>query len=90
MSDCAVTIDPGTLLNDPHARQVEFDGEASGDKYRFAVRYDVLEALCGQAPDGDAIQLARAHAATIATAAARSLARGYDREVVVVSENDLD
>lgn len=89
MSDCAVTIDPASFLNDGDARQVEFDGEASGDTYRFAVRYDVLEALAGRRPNGDALPLARVHVAAIATAAAHALSRGYDRELVIVSENDL-
>lgn len=90
MSDCAVTIDAATLLDDPGVRQVEFAGEASGDTYRFAVRYDVLEALCGRDPEGEAVVIARAHADAIATAAAHALARGYDEELVIVSENDLD
>ena len=89
MSDGTVTIDGATLEDDPDSHQIEFAGEASGDVYRFAVRYDVLEALCGRRPDGEAVAIARVHADAIAKAAAHALARGYDRELVVVSENDL-
>ena len=89
MSDTSVTIDPATLLDDPDALQVEFDGEASGDTYRFAVRYDALQALCGRYPNGEAIAIARTHSDAIARAAAHALARGYDQEMVIVSENDL-
>lgn len=89
MSDYAVTIDLATLSDDPEARHVEFDGEASGDTYRFAICYDTLEALAGRRPDGDALALARAHVAAVCAAAAHALARAYDRELVIVSENDL-
>lgn len=89
MSDCTVTIDTATLLDDPDAHQVEFAGEASGDAYRFAVRYDVLEALCGRWPNGQAVAIAREQVDAIAAAAAHALARGFDREPVIVSENDL-
>lgn len=90
MSECAVTIDAGSFFNDIEARQVEFDGEASGDTFRFAVRYDVLEALAGRLPDGDALVLTRVHGEAVCAAAARALSRAFDRELVVVTENDLD
>ena len=89
MAETCVTIDLATLTDDPHGLQVEFDGEASGETYRFAVRYDALEALCGRYPNGEAVAVAGLHADAIATAAAHALARGYDLELVIVSENDL-
>ena len=89
MAETCVTIDMATLIDDPDKLQVEFAGEASGETYRFAVRYDVLEALSGHRPDGGAVRLARTHSDAIATAAAHALARAYDQELVIVSENDL-
>lgn len=90
MAQDQVTIDQGTAFDNVDERQVEFAGEVDGDRYRFALRYDVLEALSGAAPDVDAIPLFRRHADRIGTIAARALARDIDQELVVVSENDLD
>lgn len=90
MAEDRVTIDPATLFDNPGDRQVEFSGTASGERYDFAVQYDVLEALGAQVPDGDAVALFQRHADTLAVAAGRALARFPDVDRVTVSETDLD
>ena len=90
MADNQVTIDTATLLDDVDAQQVEFDGEASDETYRFAVQYDVLEALSGDRPEDDAVAMVQQFVDIIASAAASALARDADQEIVVISENDLD
>jgi hypothetical protein len=91
MADDRVTIDTTTLLNDVDAQHVEFDGEASGETYRFAVQYDVLEALSGDVPEDDeAVMLVQRHADDIADFAATALARDPDQDLIVISENDME
>jgi ethanolamine utilization protein EutP (predicted NTPase) len=90
MAEDTVTIDPVTIEDNADQRQVEFEGEASGTRYQFAVQYDVIEALSTVAPDTDAVALFRQHADTIASLGAVALARDPDQEIVVISENDLD
>lgn len=90
MAEDRVTIDFETLLDNSGDRQVEFAGSASGERYDFAVQYDVLEALAGQAPDGDGATLLRLHGDTIAIAAGKALARGRGIGRIIVSGNDLD
>ncbi|HEX8485385.1 hypothetical protein [Sphingomonas sp.] len=91
MAEDRVTIDETTLLNDYDARVVEFDGEASGETYRFAVQYDVLEALSGDVPEDDeAALLVVRHGDDIATYAAAALARDPDQELIVISESDME
>lgn len=91
MAEDRVTIDTTTLLNDLDERHVEFDGEASGETHRFAVQYDVLEALSGDVPEDDeAVLLVQRHADEIADFAATALARDPDQELVVISENDME
>lgn len=90
MAEDRVTIDLNTLLDDVDARHVEFDGEASGETYSFALQYDVLEALSGDAPDDEAVQLFQRHVDEIADFAATALARDPDQAVVVISENDME
>ena len=98
MAEDRLTIDTRTLSDDSDLRRVEFDAEVSGERYRFAVQYDVLEALSAVAPDGGAVAIFRQHADRIAqlgvVALGRSLGRGpgdeQEREIVVISENDLD
>lgn len=55
MAEDRVTIDWATLFDNIGDRQVDFSGEASGERYDFAVQYDVLEALGAQIPNGDAV-----------------------------------
>jgi hypothetical protein len=83
-------IDTGTLLDNIDERQVEFSGEADGDEYEFAVQYDVLEALSGDAPDGDAIDMFNRFSDTIVDAALSALARNADAQPIIVSESDLE
>ncbi|WP_394646509.1 hypothetical protein [uncultured Sphingomonas sp.] len=83
-------IDISTLLDNIDERQVEFTGEADGDDYEFAVQYDVLEALSGDAPDGDAVDMFNRFSDTIADAALSALARNADAQPIVVSEGDLE
>lgn len=90
MAEDRVTIDDNTLLDNIGDRQVEFSGEASGDRYDFAVQYDVLEALSARIPSDDAVAIFQHYAADIERAAARALARYNDVGRVVVSGNDLE
>lgn len=88
MAEDRVTIDTATILDNVDERQVEFTGEASGERYAFALRYDVLEALGGALPT-DPLPLFQRHAARVQTLAADALARDPDQDVIVISENDL-
>jgi ABC-type xylose transport system substrate-binding protein len=90
MAEDRVTIDTDTLLDNIGDRQVEFSGEASGDRYDFAVQYDVLEALSARIPDGDGAAIFQQHADEIARAAARALARSDLIGRITVSGNDLE
>jgi hypothetical protein len=83
-------IDNNTLLDNIDERQVEFTAEADGDDYDFAVQYDVLEALSGDAPDGDALDTFNRFSDTIVDAALSALARNADAVPIVVSESDLE
>ena len=83
-------IDLGTLLDNIDEHQVEFTGEADGEEYEFAVQYDVLEALSGDAPDGDAIDMFNRFSDAINDAALSALARNADAQPIVVSESDLE
>ena len=47
-------IDDTSIFDNLEEQQIEFSAEVDGDEYQFAVQYDVLEALSGDAPDGDA------------------------------------
>ena len=91
MTDPSITIDPATLFDNVDERQVEFSGEADGELYSFALRYDVVEAMVGLGPDQtDVLPQVQRHLAQIERLAASALARDYDQELVVISENDLD
>ncbi|WP_404337926.1 DUF1488 family protein [Sphingomonas sp. MMS12-HWE2-04] len=83
-------IDDSTIFDNLDDRQVEFDGEVDGEEYQFAVQYSVIEALTGDAPDGDAESGFRQHIDTIREAALSALSNGPDRAVIVISESDLD
>ena len=89
MSERRVTIDPATLFDNVDERQVEFAGDAGGERYRFALRYDVMEAMTGVIPDDGMIPQVRRDLPRIEQLAARALSRDYDQELVIVSENDL-
>ena len=83
-------IDDSSLLDNLDEQQVEFEGEVDGDEYQFAVTYDLLEALSGDAPDGDALDLFRRFQDPITDAALSALARDRDQPMIIVSENDLE
>ena len=82
-------IDRASIFDNLDERQVEFAGEVDGDEYQFAVQYDVLEALSGDAPDGDAADTFNEFVDPISDAALAALARDRDQALIVVSENDL-
>ncbi|TGX55246.1 hypothetical protein E5A73_05545 [Sphingomonas gei] len=83
-------IDTRSVFDNIDARQVEFEAEVDGDDYQFAVQYSVLEALTGEAPDGDAEIKFNQMIDAVKDASLAALSRDSDREIIVVSENDLD
>lgn len=85
-----IEIDTSSIFDNEDQKQVEFSGEVDGDEYQFSVRYSVLEAIGGDAPDGDAEIIFNQFIDIIRDAALASLARNSDRETIVISENDLD
>lgn len=90
MAEDRVTIDTNTLLDNADDRQVDFSGEASGDRYDFAVQYDVLEALSARIPSDDAVAIFRQFTGDIEHAAARALTRYSGIGRIIVSGNDLE
>jgi len=90
MAAPTLDIDNSSLLDNIDERQVEFTAEVDGDEYQFAVQYDVLEALTGDAPDGDALDIFNRFVDPISDAALAALGRDSDQDMIVVSENDLD
>ncbi|MBB5714523.1 hypothetical protein [Sphingomonas aerophila] len=89
MSDQRVTIEPASLFDNIEDGQIEFTGSADADAYRFALRYDVVEAMSGAIPQGDALAYVQANLTEIEPIAARALGRDYDQELIIISENDL-
>ncbi|MEK9211127.1 MULTISPECIES: DUF1488 family protein [unclassified Sphingomonas] len=90
MADDALTVIKDTVEDNVSDRQVEFVGEMEGEEYQFAVQYDLLEALSGDVPDGDAIEMFERYSDDILEAALTALGRDMEQSLVVVSENDLD
>lgn len=90
MADDTLTVVAGTIEDNVSDRQVEFVGELDGEEYQFAAQYDLLEALSGDVPDGDAVELFERYSDDILEAAQSALARDMTQSLVVVSENDLD
>ena len=90
MAEDRVTIDRATVFDNIGDRQVEFRGEASGELYDFALRYEVLEELTGSRPIENAHALFEQVADQIETISANALARNIDQERVIVSGNDLN
>ncbi|WP_440979983.1 DUF1488 family protein [Sphingomonas pseudosanguinis] len=90
MADDALTVVKGTLEDNVADKQVEFVGEIEGEEYQFAVQYDVLEALSGDVPEDDALELFERYSDDILEAALTALGRDMEQSLVVVSENDLD
>lgn len=83
-------IDNSSILDNIDERQVEFSGEVDAEEYQFAVEYDLLEALSGDAPDGDAVDTFNRFIDPISDAALSALARDRDQPLITVSENDLE
>ena len=90
MAEETLTVVSGTVEDNVSDRQVEFVGELDGEEYQFAVQYDLLEALSGDVPYGDAVDLFDRYSDDILDAALSALGRDMEQAVVVVSENDLD
>ncbi len=83
-------IDDASVEDNVNEKQVEFTGEVDGDEFAFAVQYDVLEALSGDAPEDDAIEMFNRFSDAIAEAGLAALARNSDPALIVISENDLE
>ncbi|GAM01681.1 DUF1488 family protein [Sphingomonas parapaucimobilis] len=90
MAEETLTVVSGTVEDNVSDRRVEFVGELDGDEYQFAVQYDMLEALSGDVPEGDAVELFERYSDDILEAALAALGRDMQQSLVVVSENDLD
>lgn len=90
MAEESLTVVSGTVEDNVSDRQVEFVGELDGEEYQFAVQYDLLEALSGDVPEGDAVELFERYSDDILDAALTALGRDMEQSLVVVSENDLD
>lgn len=90
MAASQIEIDDSTLLDNIDAEQVEFTAEVDGDDYDFVVQYDLLEALSGDRPEGDAIDTFNRFVDQISDAALSALSRNSDANPVIVSENDLE
>lgn len=90
MADDTLTVIADTVEDNVSERQVEFVGELDGEEYQFAVQYDLLEALSGDVPDGDAVEVFERYSDDILEAAQTALGRDMTQSLVVVSENDLD
>ena len=84
-------IDIASILDNPAEKQVEFSGEVDAEEVQFAVKYDVLEALSGDAPEeDDAVEMFNRFSDQIAEAGLVALARSADQTLIVISENDLE
>lgn len=83
-------IDDATVFDNIDAEQVEFSGEVDGDEIDFVVQYDVLEALSGDPPEGDAADTFNRFIDAITEAALAAMARNPSASPVIVSENDLE
>ena len=83
-------ISQSSVMDNEDEKLVEFIGEVDGDEYQFAVQYAVLEALSGDAPDGDAVEQFNRFEDTVAEAGLVALARNNDQALIVISENDLE
>ena len=83
-------IDDSSVFDNIDAQQVEFSGEVDGDEVEFVVQYDVLEALSGDPPEGDAVDTFNRFVDAISEAALAAMARNPSTTPVIVSENDLE
>ena len=83
-------IDDATILDNVDEKLVEFTAEVDGDDFEFGVQYAVLEALSGDAPEDDAVEMFNRFSDVIAEAGLVALAHNSDPAMVVISENDLE
>ena len=83
-------IDQSSITDNVHEQMVEFTADVDGDDFEFGVQYAVLEALSGDAPEDDAIEMFNRFSDTIAEAGLVALARDSDPALIVISENDLE
>jgi hypothetical protein len=83
-------IDMSTVLDNVHEELVEFSAEVDGDDYEFGVQYAVLEALSGDAPEDDAVDMFNRFSDAIAEAGLVALGRNSDPALIIISENDLE
>ena len=83
-------IDMASALDNVDERLVEFTAEVDGDEYPFAVQYAVLEALSGDVPEDDAIEMFTRFSDTIAEAGLVALRRDDSADPIIISENDLE
>ncbi len=90
MAEGQLEIDTATVLDNIDAELVEFTGEVDGDDYEFAVQYDLLEALSGDRPDGDAVDMLNRFIDQVTDAALSALSRNSDANPIIVSESDLE
>lgn len=90
MANGQLEVDTNSVLDNIDAELVEFSGEVDGDDYEFALQYDLLEALSGDRPDGDAIDMFNRFIDQVSDAALSALSRNSDANPIVVSESDLE
>lgn len=83
-------IDQSSITDNVHEQMVEFTADVDGDDIEFGVQYAVLEALSGDAPEDDAVEMFNRFSDTIAEAGLVALARDSDPALIVISENDLE
>jgi len=83
-------IDLASALDNIDERMVEFSAEVDGEEYQFGVQYSVLEALSGDMPEDDAIEMFTRFSDTIGEAGLVALRRDDSAEPIVISENDLE
>lgn len=83
-------IDLASALDNIDERMVEFTAEVDGEEYQFGVQYSVLEALSGDMPEDDAIEMFTRFSDTIGEAGLVALRRDDSAEPIVISENDLE
>lgn len=89
MAEDRLTIDTATMFDNADEHRVEFAAEVSGERYEFAVLYDVLESLAAEVPVTQPVAIVQRHLARIERLGVVALARDPDQERVVISENDL-
>jgi hypothetical protein len=85
-----IDIDLASAFDNIDERLVEFTAEVDGEEYQFGVQYAVLEALSGDVPEDDAIEMFTRFSDTIGEAGLVALRRDDSADLIVISENDLE